>query len=60
MYEREKLIGDILVAIVKIAGGKIDLSVANLQKEPNEIVYIQNNPDGTVSLTVQDRTIIEV
>lgn len=56
---QEKLIGDILVALTKFAGGEITLTQADLLKEPNEIVFIYDNQDGSFTLRIKDMTTIE-
>ncbi len=55
MTEWERLIGSILVALVKAAGtNELTLMPEDLAKEPHEVAYIYNNGDGSLTIKVKD------
>lgn len=56
---QQELLGDIIIAIVKHAGGQLEISKELLKREPHEAVYVEYTDNG-VQLTLKNREIIEI
>lgn len=59
MTEMEQMMGDIIIALTKLAGGTIWLAHTTLERDPNEIVYIEKQKNGFLVLTLKNVTTVE-
>jgi hypothetical protein len=57
--EKIKMMGDIIVALTKLAGGTIWLAHTTLERDPNEAVYIEKQANGSLVLTLKNVTTIQ-
>lgn len=55
----ESMMGDIIIALVRSAGGKIEIPANVLERGPNETVYVQQELDGAVTLKLKDVSTFE-